>query len=331
MSLHSKKMGTSNWEKFLLLLWKNWVIQSRHLVQTFFEIVIPVAFTALLILFRGLVDPENIDHPTYYRPLVTQNLDEFYNKTRLVDVKMRIAYSPTNPMLDALMSQSLDILQSSKDLRLDPVTDPANLEAHLVTNNIWVGVEFPESYQSRDDLPDNFEFSLRFPSELRTSGGFVEWSNWFTNRMFLPFNVPGPRNRDEASGGQPPGYYQEGFLPMQYALTKAYTQIKGNVAPTDVPDVWLNRFPYKEFLDDPLLIGLEAFIPLIIILSLIYTSVNIVKYVTVEKEKQLKEAMKIMGLSNWLHWTAWFIKCFIFYFITASLMVVIFKVSPYLH
>lgn len=33
--------------------------------------------------------------------------------------------------------------------------------------------------------------------------------------------------------------------------------------------------------------------------------------------------MKIMGLPNWLHWTAWFVKTFIFMFLTATLIVVL--------
>lgn len=39
--------------------------------------------------------------------------------------------------------------------------------------------------------------------------------------------------------------------------------------------------------------------------------------------------MKIMGLSNWLHWTAWFCKTFVLIFVTIILMVVLLKVSWY--
>lgn len=51
--------------------------------------------------------------------------------------------------------------------------------------------------------------------------------------------------------------------------------------------------------------------------------------ITVEKEKQLKEAMKIMGLPSGLHWTAWFVKIMSFQIITISLMVLLLKVSWY--
>lgn len=48
--------------------------------------------------------------------------------------------------------------------------------------------------------------------------------------------------------------------------------------------------------------------------------------ITVEKERQLKESMKIMGLPSWLHWTAWFTKIMIFMVISITLMVVLLKI-----
>lgn len=39
--------------------------------------------------------------------------------------------------------------------------------------------------------------------------------------------------------------------------------------------------------------------------------------------------MKIMGLSNWLHWTAWFLKVFFFLLISVILMVVLLNVPWY--
>jgi uncharacterized membrane protein len=53
------------------------------------------------------------------------------------------------------------------------------------------------------------------------------------------------------------------------------------------------------------------------------------KFITTEKEKQLKEAMKIMGLANWLHWTAWFVKCILFLIVTITCMVVLLTVSSF--
>lgn len=55
-------------DKFLLLMWKNWILQIRHPVQTILEIAAPVLFCALLVLIRSLVDPEEqnaVFYPTF--------------------------------------------------------------------------------------------------------------------------------------------------------------------------------------------------------------------------------------------------------------------------
>lgn len=39
--------------------------------------------------------------------------------------------------------------------------------------------------------------------------------------------------------------------------------------------------------------------------------------------------MKIMGLPNWLHWLAWFIKSFIMLLVTITLVVIIMKAKWY--
>lgn len=43
----------------------------------------------------------------------------------------------------------------------------------------------------------------------------------------------------------------------------------------------------------------------------------------------LQESMKIMGLPNWLHWTAWFVKTFTFLFLTIVLIVLLITISWY--
>lgn len=72
---------------------------------------------------------------------------------------------------------------------------------------------------------------------------------------------------------------------------------------------------------------MEQLLPLIILIAFFYTCINTVKYITIEKERQLKEAMKIMGLSNWLHWTAWFVRCLLLLLITISLVTLLMTVS----
>ena len=60
------RMGTTKWKKFKLLMWKNYLLQWRHKLQTVAEIAIPVIFSALLVLIRSLVTPELHPEPKLF-------------------------------------------------------------------------------------------------------------------------------------------------------------------------------------------------------------------------------------------------------------------------
>ena len=49
------------------------------------------------------------------------------------------------------------------------------------------------------------------------------------------------------------------------------------------------------------------------------------KDIVYEKEKRLKEFMRVMGLSNGIHWLAWFITAFVTMFFICILLVIILK------
>lgn len=67
-------MTATNWDKFRLLMWKNWLLQYRHKTQTIVQLLVPVVFSALLVLIRGLVDP--VVHPEpFHFPKLNISLD----------------------------------------------------------------------------------------------------------------------------------------------------------------------------------------------------------------------------------------------------------------
>lgn len=84
---------TSSWNKLQLLLWKNWTIQKRHYIQTIFEILIPVLCCSMLILVRGLVDPEKVDHPTIFNPLAANSYSDLKYFNSILQVEVMILSS----------------------------------------------------------------------------------------------------------------------------------------------------------------------------------------------------------------------------------------------
>lgn len=167
-----------------------------------------------------------------------------------------------------------------------------------------------------------------------------------TDFQFPIFVLPGPRFMNRTEGGNP-GYYKEGFLTLQDGVSRVLTEFLSGKSTNDV-DIEMRRFPYPTYADDKFLVALSAWLPLIIMLSFIYPALNIVKNIVHEKEKRLKvksvvpflasfrdlnpdiglqESMKMMGLPNWLHWSAWFIKSLAFILITIVLIVILLKVA----
>lgn len=115
---------------------------------------------------------------------------------------------------------------------------------------------------------------------------------------------------------------------MDYGITQYKIEDHGFLG--NIPfgvDFSLNRFPYPKYIDDVFVIALQSQFPLFLVLSFIYPVINISKSIVHEKERRLKESMKMMGLPNWLHWSAWFAKSFVFLLLSIIIMTIIYKVQ----
>lgn len=56
-------------DKFRLLMWKNFLLQYRHKAQTIIQILIPILFTVNLLFVRSLVKPEFNSQNTHFNPI----------------------------------------------------------------------------------------------------------------------------------------------------------------------------------------------------------------------------------------------------------------------
>lgn len=179
-------------------------------------------------------------------------------------------------------------------------------------------------------MPKNLQYVLRFPSESRTPTITEPLIfNWHTNLLYPLFSTGGPRSKEDVYGGMP-FYFQDGFLPIQDAIARSFTELScrrhSNCENGTLPDIKMQRYPYPPHILDVLLQGLETIVSFFILLSFIYPCINTVRFIAIEKERQLKETMKIMGLPSWLHWTSWFVRTMIVMILSISLIVILLKV-----
>uniref|UniRef100_A0A674P4M5 ATP binding cassette subfamily A member 3 n=1 Tax=Takifugu rubripes TaxID=31033 RepID=A0A674P4M5_TAKRU len=195
---------------------------------------------------------------------------------------------------------------------------------------VLAAVVFEHQFNHDDEpLPLKVKYHLRFsftprfaPVKERSELNPNSDLDWHTLSLYPLFQMPGPREQHCNDGGTP-GYYREGFLTVQHAVDQAIMRAyKADSSLLKQTRVVLSRFPYPAFIYDVFVLAIQNQLPLLLVLSFTYISLNIVRSVVQEKERKLKEYMKMMGLSNWLHWSAWFLMFFLFISIS------VFLVSP---
>jgi ATP-binding cassette, subfamily A (ABC1), member 3 len=133
----------SAWDKFLLLSWKNWIIQIRHPIQTIVEILVPVLVCALVILIRGLVDIEEFVDDFRYSTQVTTQINA---STLKLNENLNLAYSPANPLLQNLVQNVVDDLNFNSVVPLQNATELENFAMSFVP---FASIEFEDSLAVR--------------------------------------------------------------------------------------------------------------------------------------------------------------------------------------
>ncbi|CAG9840389.1 unnamed protein product [Diabrotica balteata] len=333
-------------DKFLLLMWKNWLLQYRKPIQTMIEIIAPVLFSFLLVYIRSLSDP-TYQHERIFKPFcaLEPNFNislPFCNDPDAAHAGLSIfssmqASDRGNPRPSPLYVTLIYPTGNGVILRVLSGSSAELEKISLAGNASYYGIEFGGERE-------NLEVNIRFPGETVYQLDTIEPRNWRTNLVYPVFQSAGPRSPDNATGSAP-NYFAEGFLAMQHFVATALILADKGIKYNDpdlselynffmnksnpFPLIYMQRFPYASWFSDQLLTALTSMLGMIVMLSFVYTCINTVKAITTEKEKQLKESMKIMGLPNWLHWLAWFVKCFIFVVISVAFMVILLKIRWY--
>ena len=118
-------------------------------------------------------------------------------------------------------------------------------------------------------------------------------------------------------------YFLYGFIYIQDMLERAIVEFKTNQ--TQDFGIIAQMTPYPCYINDKFVTAISRTLPLFIVLAWIYTVSMMVKDIVYEKEKRLKEFMRVMGLTNATHWTAWFITSFIAMYLVSFLLCLILK------
>ncbi|CAG7824302.1 unnamed protein product [Allacma fusca] len=329
MGAENQFSGTTWFQKLKLLIWKNYRIQFHNKAQTFLEIFAPLIFILALAWLRIVLKAGSVEEPAIFTPFDVKTIpgvlktstnkifytpDSPYWKDVMGSVKenyfssRRLTYSFEGFASESEMTQaymeSLKGLASFRDL---------SKSTQNISSPVLGGVVFPTLEPNENT--SRIDYSLRFPAFQRTEFDiFVERQllkpSWFTDTLYPLFITPGPRAALKNNGGFP-GYFAEGFLYLQNAIESTIIKTFLNDSQTQELEeykVQLQRFPYPPYTKDRFIGAQQVWLCFFLVFGFIYPAMNLTKMIVHEKECRLKEYMKIMGLPNWLHWTAWFLK-----------------------
>ncbi|XP_075755150.1 phospholipid-transporting ATPase ABCA3 [Pelodiscus sinensis] len=324
--------------QFGLLLWKNYILQKRQILVTLIEICLPLLFAAILIALRHRV--HSISHPnaTIYPSQSVDELPWFFHRWH--PRPWELAYVPSN---STAVRRIAEVVEKALHVNIKAHGFPSEraFEDYMKfdnrSGNVLAALVFKHHFnQSQDPLPLQVNYQLRFKYSPRNAPRSEQTGlnpnldrDWHTSYLFPLFQLPGPREAKFPDGGTP-GYLREGFLAVQHAVDIAIMQYHANASAAGLLEgvtVAVRRFPYPPYVNDLFLLAIQNQLPLLLMLSFTYTSLNIVRAVVHEKEKKLKEYMRMMGLSNWLHWSAWFLMFFLFLLVSIFFVTVLFCVK----
>eukprot|EP00128_Syssomonas_multiformis_P011338 Colp12_sorted_trinity150504_noHs@30077 len=300
---------TIAWHQQLwLLLVKNFKHQFRRKLGTLLEIGVPIVLFAVLIGIRT-IKPSEVDGPFYYEPVpLNYELLARLNNSQyqLPNLKPghNLYYAP------AVNGSSVQLIMEAVASKLNLtavgfLTEAEMVSAAVEAANLTAGVYFKNAVQGQ--LSGGVEYEIRYkPKDAK----------WQTRDLFPFLNIPGPR--DKISDQY---YLTTGFVFLQTAIDEAI--IRATSPEPSILDSMLTfaqLYPYPQFTDNEFAIALKTSFPLFMVLAWVYTALTIIRDIVHEKELRLNEAMQMMGLSNWVNWLGWFLKCLTFMLITVIIM-----------
>ena len=261
--------------QFSLLMWKNFILLKRAPVRTFFQIVMPLLFIAILVFLRAF------EIKNEYKPNVTYPAFEVNKLPSDVSKLNQIAFAPNTSDVRQVMDS---VVKQLGFTRAVPFNSEENMVSSLVSlqgnkKTFLGGIAFNTSLDS-----NNIIYKIRLSSKTSPS------TTWNTQFTFPVLQVPGPRNKNASHGG-PPFYFEAGFLAIQHAVDVAIMKYrsKGKIDVLNTT-VSIKRFPYPDYTHGNLYFVqvIQTSFPRILMLSLSFIVLIIVRDVVYEKEKKLK-------------------------------------------
>ncbi|XP_046356650.2 phospholipid-transporting ATPase ABCA3-like isoform X3 [Haliotis rufescens] len=291
-----------------LLMWKNFLLQRKKICVTVFEIVLPLLFGVIFFSMRFLVDIRHEPAQSYYTRDVARRVSYYWYGD------VTVLFTPNNTLINGLITDINGTLHNHTSTyaysslpTFRGFSSRKDMLDYYSYNSKQVGfaVEFDNVAMTDTVLPKTLRCAIR-PKGDRYGGWHTTESTPFVASS-VPRSLYGPDYQD--------------FLGVQRLLHEAIIK---HFNPNSTPilnelEVQMLRMPYPPYIVDTMNALLRYMFPVLLMLSFILMAIQTTKGVVYEKERKLKESMKLMGLSASAHWTSLFLTSFIYVLVIMAL------------
>ncbi|KAL3876747.1 hypothetical protein ACJMK2_034544 [Sinanodonta woodiana] len=279
---------SSFWCQFKALVWKNFLLKKRNKKETIQEFLMPIYFILILAMIKFFIKPQTVPQLTDF-PVTDLFSNSFHPNLS------KILVSPNETYVHNIMSKAGDVLKDvlGKSPEFEYFTSKLDAEKKYKANSnaVSAGVIFDYDRQGK------FSYVIRMPYEniARTGVGVNQYL------------------RDQAQCRQGTGldnincdantYLYTGFSALQVAIDTAFIRETIGNADFSMPRVAVQMMPKPSYTPDGSYIQILSAIYFVLAYSpfINFLTINLVS----EKEKKIKEGMRMMGLKDTVFWLSW--------------------------
>ncbi|XP_026730464.1 ATP-binding cassette sub-family A member 5-like [Trichoplusia ni] len=309
-------MGTRPPAKFWPQLWativRNILLKKRDTRKTLAEVLVPLYSMGVLIFLKMLVPNPNFPEMSKPGPLLRIHHDAFpENHSVAVVADWQNAngtmgfLDEINAMLAESHQQPINWIKYNNNSELNDAyhNDAKNFPITVIFQTDPTSRTEPLRYTIRTNPSRSGTPTTRAlytsQAKCRVRSSSTE-SDWARGGQLIPLSE---MNREDTCPVLQ--YYYSGFLALQTLID--YIKMKVDTdSPIPPPRIDLRQFPKRQHTGDWLVI-FRVIMPMYMVMTLSQFITYLLMFVVGEKEKKIREGMRIMGLKDSVYWGSWFL------------------------
>ncbi|THD28532.1 ATP-binding cassette subfamily A (ABC1) member 3 [Fasciola hepatica] len=266
------------------VLVKNFKVLQRGWISTSLACFLPLILIFVLIYLRSQTERTKNQNVTKWREFTPDKIPPSSDERS----RQKLAFSPKCSLYENVMRRIM--------LNVDMVgfPDEKTMVSYLLLNDSAKDFLGALVYDDRCS-PGNFSYTIRLRNK----------ENWFTYVLYPTFIQRRPRSLNYDAS--PPDYYSKGFLAIQNAVDRAVTSHLCGQNPEVEFQLYLKRMPFPPYLKDFFIDVIQSKLSDVIVLGIFFPVLHAIRLTLTEKQRGIKESLRMVGVSSFLYWSSWMI------------------------